>query len=132
MNKAGGNPILVVALLVFGGLVLLVLFAIPAMGMMGGFGMMSGWASSGSGGYGWGWLIMLLFLVLLIGGIALLAVWLFRPGHPGGIGNRGGDATHSENATGGQSALSILQQRYARGEITKEQYEQIKRDIEAE
>ncbi len=31
---------------------------------------------------------------------------------------------------GGGSALEILNQRYARGEITKDQYEQMKRDIQ--
>jgi putative membrane protein len=75
--------------------------------------------------------MLLLFLVLLIGGIALLAVWLFRQGHIGGTGNPRNESTHSENPIGGQSALDILNHRYARGEITKEQYDQIKRDIEA-
>jgi putative membrane protein len=101
------------------------------MGMMGGFGMMSGLASGGSGGYSWGWLMML-FLVLLIVGIALIVVWLFRQGYITGTGDRGGDGTHSEKGIVGQSALNILKQRYARGEIAKEQYDQIKLDIEAD
>jgi putative membrane protein len=35
------------------------------------------------------------------------------------------------NQQTGESALDILQKRYARGEITSEQYQQMRRDLEA-
>jgi putative membrane protein len=42
-----------------------------------------------------------------------------------GWGRRSGYWQHS-------SAVAILEERYARGEITKEQFDQVKRDLEAE
>lgn len=93
--------------------------------LLGG-GMMMGWGMMGPGMMGWGgfgfnplWaILMLLFWVLIIGGVALLVVWLFRQGQP------------APSHPGGSQALNILQERYARGEITREQYEQMRRDIE--
>lgn len=67
-------------------------------------------------GSGWGWFgltHMLLWWVLLILGIAVLAKWLI------GSGGR----------TSGSRALEVLQERYARGEIGKEEYEQKRRDL---
>lgn len=102
-----------------------VVLVILLIGLVGG-GMM-GWGMMGPGMMGWGgygfnpfgWIAMLLFWALIIGGIALLAVWFFREGTP---------------ATTGPSApsrpLEILNERYARGEITREQYEEMRRAIE--
>ena len=65
---------------------------------------------------------MVVWLVLIIG-IVLLVVWAIRR-------NNRGPVSVSSNAVPGQpSALDILQARYARGEITKEQYDAMKRDI---
>lgn len=71
----------------------------------------------GFGGMGWGWIglgmvHMLLFWVLVILGIVVLARWL-ASGPPGTS----------------PDPLEILKARYAKGEITKEQFEQMKRDI---
>ena len=77
-------------------------------GMMGGYG----WG----GGSGFGMIGMILWWVLLILGIVLLAKWLFGGG-PGG-GRASGDR-----------ALEILKERYARGEIDKNEFEQKKRDL---
>ncbi|MCL5959475.1 MAG: SHOCT domain-containing protein, partial [Chloroflexi bacterium] len=107
------------------GAVVLVLLLISLLGggMMMGWGMgpgMMGW-----GGYGFGiWgiimgIVMLLFWVLIIGGIVLLVVWLVRQGQPAAAG-----------PAGGRGALEILKERYARGEITREQYDEMRRDIE--
>ena len=58
-------------------------------------------------------LAMLLFWGLVIAGIVLVIRWLARQG-----GGAGSDA-----------ALEILRQRYARGEINKEEFEAKKRDL---
>jgi putative membrane protein len=79
-------------------------------GMMGGYG----WG----GGWGFGMIGMLLWWVLIILGIVLLAKWLYR-GAP-----RGGQAS-------GNRAMEILRERYARGEIDKQEFEERKRDLSA-
>ena len=81
--------------------------------------MMGDW-----GGWGWGmgfgWIFMMLFWVLIVLGVVVLAKWLFSAG---GSGGRSGGS--------GKSALDILKERYARGEINREQYEQMRRDLES-
>lgn len=113
------------SILSVGLVVVLALVLLPALVMifmMGGGmivgGMMGGWNSTlgNSGNWWWGGLVMLVMLVLLIGGIAAVIAWTLR---------RGGQAFRPDN----DEALSILKQRYARGEIDKEQYEQIRRDL---
>lgn len=81
------------------------------------WGNMMGW-----GGYGGGWeffgvVHMLLWWVLLILGIVVLARWLFG-------GRFGGHRGSSEDR-----ALAILRERYARGEIDKDEFEKRKRDL---
>ena len=71
--------------------------------------------------WGWGWGIlgivhMLLWWVLIVLGIVVLAKWLF-----------GGGPRRNESAGG--RALEILAERYARGEINKDEYEQKRRDL---
>ncbi|MBZ0158234.1 MAG: SHOCT domain-containing protein [Alphaproteobacteria bacterium] len=69
------------------------------------------------GGMGIWMVINLLFLVLLIAGIVLLVVWLVR---------------RPEKNTSGrieESAMEILKRRYARGEISKEEYERMRKDL---
>lgn len=143
MNRQNRNPLstIVLAVLVaLGALVLLSALTMPLMvGMMGGStgGMMGGWGWGG--GYWWSWLVMLLFWALLIGGVALVVAWLFRQGYIGG-GHVAGSGPNKEDSaekggsaiSGGPSALDILKQRYARGELTQEVYEQMKRDILAD
>lgn len=68
-----------------------------------------------------GGVVMVLFWVVLIAG----AVWLVR-----GVFPTGQQPTASSTRTEA-SADEILKQRYARGEITKEQYEQMRRDLRA-
>ena len=74
---------------------------------MMGYGMM--------GGFG---LIGLLFNALILVGIVGLIVWAVK--RVSGPGNQ---------AAGGQSPREILQARYARGEITREQYQQMLDDV---
>jgi putative membrane protein len=58
-----------------------------------------------------------LFLALVIGG----GVWLVR--------SRPGELTGGFGPRSSETPLEILKRRYASGEITKEQYEAIKRDV---
>lgn len=124
MNRNDTRSVLMVVLAIIAVLVLLpvlaVLFMTPM--MSGGILGMSeaggpGWGMMGGGSW-WGWLLMLLFWILLVGGVALVMTWALRGNNP-----------ESGSALKGSEALELLNHRYARGEIDKEQYEQIKRDI---
>ena len=73
---------------------------------------------SGMEGVGWGWIglglvHMVLFWVLVILALIGLVKWL-APGAP----------PLSE-----QRAIDILKARYAKGELTREQFEQLKREL---
>ena len=76
-------------------------------------------------GAGFG-LIGLLLMVLFWGGLILLAVWLVKAIFPGSRGER---STSKTPPKASESASEILAQRYARGEITREQFEIMKQDI---
>ena len=69
--------------------------------------------------FGGGWLAMIfmaIFWLLLLAGIVVLVVWLAtRYRAPGG--------------GAGESPLDILKARYARGEISQEEFERMKQDI---
>lgn len=77
-------------------------------------------------GFGMGFgVIGLLFMLLFWIGLILLAVWLVRVVFSG-ISRNTSSTPPSKKSS---SALEILAQRYARGEITREQYEIMKEDI---
>ena len=80
--------------------------------MMGGGGMM------GFGGFG---LIGLLFNLVIIIGIVVLIIWAVKRFTSG--------TTNWNQTSGNQSPREILQARYARGEITREQYQQMLNDL---
>jgi len=80
--------------------------------------MFDNWAYGGPGYFGMGF-GMLLFWALLIVGVIVLLRWLAT-----GPGRRA-------PPSGGASALEILAQRYARGEIDREEFEQKRRDLGA-
>ena len=68
-------------------------------------------------GMGFGWVFMIFFWVLLILGI----VYVIRIVMAG-----------AKKETSGDTALDILKKRYAKGEITKEEFEKIKNDLKAD
>jgi putative membrane protein len=71
----------------------------------------------------WIWLVFgLLLLVLLVVGV----IWLVRSIASGS----GSPAPPSSWSTGSGSAREELDRRYARGEITREEYQQIRADLE--
>lgn len=73
------------------------------------------WSDGHGWAMGWGWIFMVLFWALAIfGALALL--------------RRGSSAGDGESR---RRPIDILDERYARGEINKEEYEQKKRDIES-
>lgn len=75
--------------------------------------------------FGMGWIGMLLGAIISIGvliGLVLLIVWAVRKSS----GNT--NLPVSQNLAG-QSARDIAQMRYARGEITRDEYQQILSDL---
>jgi uncharacterized membrane protein len=70
---------------------------------------------------GIGLIFNLVFWVALIAGLALLVVWALRRARV-----RAGTAPHATRLT---TEKEVLQAQYARGEITREQYELRKQEI---
>ncbi len=73
----------------------------------------------GYGGYGW-MIFGMIFLFLIIGGIIALVIWLAV---------RWGRQSSGASPSARQDPVDIAKERYARGEITREQFEQIKKDL---
>jgi putative membrane protein len=65
--------------------------------------------------FGWGWLLWIGFIMLIFSGIGNWG-YTYNAHRKYGLTARGG-------------ALDILNERYARGEITREQFLQLKSDI---
>lgn len=72
------------------------------------------WGYPGWGMMGFGVLAMIIFWAVVIS----LIVWGVR------------HYSRRNQNTSGDSAIEIARQRYARGEITKEQFEQLKKDLQ--
>lgn len=71
----------------------------------------------GQGGFAyWMMVPMLAWWVFLVSGGLLALRWLARTWHP-------------ESAVGADTALEVARVRYAKGEISKEEFEIIRRDI---
>jgi putative membrane protein len=78
-----------------------------------GSGMMGNW------GMGWfGSIFMVAFWILILVGLVLLIRWLVQA--------TGRDKT---DGSGVNRALEILKERYAKGEIDKEEFESKKKDL---
>ncbi|HET6443875.1 MAG TPA: SHOCT domain-containing protein [candidate division Zixibacteria bacterium] len=80
--------------------------------MLTGFGM---------GLSGFGFVFMALFWLVIIG----LGIWLLSNLFPKG------DASSQSQESSSESALEILRKRYARGELTKEDFESMRYEIES-
>lgn len=72
-----------------------------------GYGMM---------GYGWGWLMMIGIFILVVLGIVALIRYLQQSARP-------------DTQVRSKTALDILNERYARGEISDEEYQRKKAEV---
>jgi putative membrane protein len=81
--------------------------------------MFNGWCNFGQWGL-YGWIGLVVNLVFWIG-LILLVIWIVRKLFAGSNSVQAG--------AGLGSARAILDERYARGELTREQYAQMKADI---
>jgi putative membrane protein len=86
---------------------------------MYGYGNGWGMMGNGFGGGGFGMVFWLLAIVLLVGGVVLF----MRSSPSIGFGR--------QNAAGRSGGLDLLEQRYARGEVNREEYLQKKGDMQA-
>ena len=127
--------VILVALLLLGGAAMLTVgrFGLMGRGRAHGFGLMGHFGTIGRGispfgapfGFGFGplgFLLMLFVFALLLGAVVAFILWVVR----------------SERATvsavppvAATAPMEILRERYARGEITKEQFDLIKHDLES-
>jgi len=90
---------------------------------------MHGYGWNGLCGFGYlgsgGWIINIVLTVGILIALALLVVWAVRQMR----NSRYSLASSSGQSSGTTLALEILQARYARGEITRQEYQQMLEDI---
>lgn len=83
------------------------------------------WHGMPWGSMGWlGGLIMMFGGLLFVLLLAALVIWLVGAGR-----QAGGYARDRDTAAGRPSPLDIVRERYARGEITREEYERLRDDL---
>jgi uncharacterized membrane protein len=86
-------------------------------GRFGNYGMMGGFNP-------FGWIVPLILLAVIVVGIVLFVIWFV---------NRKSNPTMTQSSTlmtaSTESTLDILKMRYAKGEITKEQFDSMKHDL---
>jgi putative membrane protein len=69
-----------------------------------------------NGGMGWWMVFGVVLMILFWGGLIAFAIWGIR-------------RLTRHDSSGKGDPIDIAKERYARGEITKQQYEQIKKDL---
>jgi len=81
------------------------------------------WHMAPIGGWGWGWMVGgWLMMVAFWAVIIFLVVWAVRTfARPSGL---------QQAPSSPRSPLDIAKERYARGEITREEFEEIRRTLE--
>ena len=92
-------------------LIAMVVLLVVAFFSLGGHGHMWGW--EGGMGYGYGGSYMWILLLVVIGLLVFLILQNVQSG----------------SRTDQESPLDILKKRFAKGEITKEEYEEMKRKL---
>jgi putative membrane protein len=104
---------------------LVVVALVVFFGLLGGGGMM-GWDTGTAGMMGWGGsgfsssgIMMLLAVALVIGGVVWLGASLVSPRR----------SVVTVPGTGSARPLDILKERYARGELTREDYDRIREEL---
>ncbi len=75
------------------------------------------WADNAGWWMPLGWVLMVVFWVAVIG----LGVWL--------ISRLVRSSASGTSTAGGNGALAIARERYARGELSKDEFEKVKRDL---
>jgi putative membrane protein len=85
-----------------------------------GYGCFGGYGASG----GWGLILNAAFGILIFAGIVWLTIWAIRR-----FSARNSDSSNLYPASPASSAKEVAQMRYARGEITRDQYQQLLNDI---
>lgn len=92
----------------------------PAFAQSGMYG--NGHMGRWMGGWGMGWfgmIFMLLFWGVIIAGIIFLIRWLIQK-----TGSKSNNNVNTDS-----QAMDILKERYARGEITRDEFESMKKEI---
>ena len=76
------------------------------------------------GGFNWGWMLFGgLMMLFFWGGLIALAVVIIRSF------TRGASSSGQEGPPDNKPALQILEERYAKGEISQEEFETIRADL---
>lgn len=114
MGDATRGLVLTMTVLILLVLLMPMLWGGMMMGGMMGPGMMGAWGTPVQPW--WGVVSGIMWLLILVG-LGLVVVWAVRQAAP-------------EQTQATREPLAILKERYARGELTREQFEQMRRDLE--
>jgi putative membrane protein len=91
------------------------------------------WAEEGGRGgmtdFFGSWLLSLIFWILIIIGIIAVMRWIFNRGRRGPRDGRGIDQDRETSLDSRERSMDVLRERYARGELSKEEYEARKREL---